>query len=177
MVKQGVSLGELRETYELLNSKGYQVYTGEFECDKYEAMATFVGIYSMFEWFVKCNHNWSVDSLVSSADIITEYFNYSSLYWKDIYMRHSVDEDAMPTKAVIAQVARQISAIRAQLCHNFGVYRFDFDLTISYELFCYVETWQVLIFTLLYPKKKYSLDDMHFADLLEYTYEVLKGWV
>lgn len=131
----------------------------------------------MFEWFVKCNHNLSVDSLVSSADIITEYFNYSSLYWKDIYMRHSVDEDAMPTKAVIAQVARQISAIRAQLCHNFGVYRFDFDLTISYELFCYVETWQVLIFTLLYPKKKYSLDDMHFADLLEYTYEVLKGWV
>lgn len=40
MVKQGVSLGELKETYELLNSKGYQVYTGEFECDKYEAMAT-----------------------------------------------------------------------------------------------------------------------------------------
>ena len=177
MEKQGVSLGELKETYELLNSKGYQVYTGEFECDKYEAMATFVGIYSMFEWFVKCHYNLNVNSIVSGGDIVSNYFTYSKPYWKDVYMRHSLNEDTMPTKAVISQVAKQTSAIRAQLCHNFGVYRFDFDLTISYELYCYVETWQVLIFKLLYPEDTYSLDDMHFADLLEYTYEVLKGWV
>lgn len=142
---------------------------------KLTAMENILLFYSLTEWRVR--HDISkFDSDTIKYNMIADEFDKkctdtmvaTCLYvYKDrtMYLRY----------AMAKQIAKQLSDVRAELCHSFGLYRTDFAINLDEDFDVYITEWWVIIKQWLDEKCEINYEECLYAKLLRRSVERLRG--
>lgn len=142
---------------------------------KLSALENLILFYSLTEWRVRHDLKKFDSETIKYGTIASVFDKHSGGTLVDTSFYVYKDRTMYLRSSMSRQIAKQLSEVRATLCHSFGLYRTSLAINLDDDFDTYITQWWVILKQWIDEKCVINYDECLYAKLLHISLERLKG--